>query len=171
MSISLDDYIGLVRAAAESSDGRPVYNGSLAHAEVITNALFHSAKSRIDILCGSLNPRVYGSSDAIENLREFLGFHEAKIRVLLEKPEDVDRRDNPFVNAFCKHPDVELWELPEEIRNRVGHHFIVVDDKSYRYEPDKSKHEAVAAFGDIEGAKNLALIFNSLLSKSAKAHY
>ena len=43
-----------------------------------------------------------------------------------------------------------------------GFHFVVVDDDSYRFESDKTKPSAVAAFGHKEGAENLNEIYEYL---------
>ena len=56
--------------------------------------------------------------------------------------------------------------IPEAIHDDFDFHFLVMDDDSYRFESDKTKHAAIAAFGDTEGADNLKDIYQYLWKKS-----
>ena len=49
---------------------------------------------------------------------------------------------------------------------RYDFHFVLMDDNSYRFEPDKSKFGAIAAFGDDNTGKNLESLFEKIWAAS-----
>lgn len=156
-----------VRAAAERRDGAPLYNGSLSHAAVLAEEMFANANSNVSIFSGSLNARVYGTSDIVEKARQFLSDTTHKVRVLIEEPDLVDAEDHLFVREFCDNNDVEFRSLSKDLKGKVDYHFIVMDDDSYRFEGDKSAPAAIAAFGDSAGAERLSEIFDTLWNVSS----
>ena len=160
------EYVEKVRRAAAARNGAPLYNGSVDHAAVLAEAMFAHADKSVDILTGELNARVYGSASVLDRVKEFLGKSSRKVRVLVEEPELIDRDEHPFFVAFSDRSDVEFRELPAELSKRVPYHFMVMDDDCYRYENDKLKFEAVAAFGDSVGGKKLSDIFETLWDAS-----
>ena len=58
--------------------------------------------------------------------------------------------------------NVEFAVLPADTSEALKYHFMTADDDCYRYEAEKDRHVAVAAFGDTNGATNLAGIFDQL---------
>lgn len=156
------DYIEKVRRAAILRNGEPLYNGSVDHAAVLAEAMFTYAQKSVDILTGELNARVYGSTIVLDRVKEFLSTSSCQVRVLLERPDLVDHQDHPFFVAFSGRQDVKFRSLPETLPELIPYHFIVMDRDCYRYEADKTKQQAVAAFGDPVGGKKLAGIFEKL---------
>ena len=80
----------------------------------------------------------------------------------MEQPELIDREDHPFFVAFSDRDDVEVKVLPSALSSLIPYHFMVMDNDCYRFEDDKTKHAAVASFGDPVGGKKLASIFEDL---------
>lgn len=155
----MSDYRKKVRIAASERSGTLLYNSSLIHAAVLTEALFENADDCVRILSGKLNAHVYGQSGVIEKARLFLADPNHRIMVLLESPQDLDKKDHPFYTAFESNDDVEFRAMGDSFIP-PDYHFTVMDDDSYRFEKDKNEPNAIAAFGNKETARNLTEIFD-----------
>lgn len=166
--MTMQNYRKKVRQAAILRDGEPLYNGSLDHAAILTEAMFEHAKDKVCIFSGSLNAHVYADKDVLDKIPLFLSESDHKIQIILENPKSIDEKDHPFILQYKDHDDVEFRELPKEVSDKVTYHFTVMDDDSYRFEEDKNTPSAIAAFGDKVGGKNLSEVFHSLWNMSEK---
>ncbi len=84
------------------------------------------------------------------------------MRILLEDANPDEAKDHRFLEEFADHQNVEIRSVPDELQELYECHILVMDEDSYRFEQDRHKHSAIAAFGDMEGSKNLRKVFNSL---------
>lgn len=162
--MSLDNYREQVARLARRRDGEPIFNGSIDHAAVIVENMFKAADSHVEILSGELNPRVYGLPEVIREASLFLVDADHKLRILVEEDQEADRIDHPFFEAFKDRDNVEFKRVLPESQEIYDFHFLVMDGDSYRFEEDKTKPAAIAAFGDVEGAENLGKIFEDIWS-------
>ena len=158
----LEDFRERVRRVAQERKGEPVYNGSLEHATIIIENMFEHASNNIDILSGSLNARVYGTYDVIKNARRFLASPSNTLRVILDDAEEVDLRGHPFFDAVESFTNVELKRIGPAWQDDYDFHFLVMDGDSYRFEPDKTEHSAIAAFGDRKGGESMTKLFQMM---------
>lgn len=156
------DYREKVKEAIAEMDGRPVYNGSLEHATIIVEEMFAHAKDEVKLFTGRLNADVYGVPPVIGRAREFLAEPNHKARILIEEQVDEERlRRHPFILGMSRFDNLEVRCL------RAGEydpsfHMMLVDDHSYRFEPDKNQPEAVATFGDRDTTGHLDGLFEQL---------
>ena len=160
--MALEDYRARVEALACARNGDPVFNGSLDHAEVIVEKMFSHARKDVSILTGKLNARVYGTNEVLEQARLFLADSDHRVCVLMEDNAPANLKDHPFIEEFRDYENVEFKYVPESVRGLYDFHFLVMDSDSYRFEEDKTKPAAIAAFGDVDGAKNIEHIFAQL---------
>ena len=65
-NMNLTGYRQRIRTLARRRDGQAIYNATVEHATIIVEHLFSNAGESVDILTGSLNPRVYGRDRVIE---------------------------------------------------------------------------------------------------------
>ncbi|MBA86310.1 DUF7931 domain-containing protein [Thalassobius sp. S69A] len=164
----LEKYRALVLKAAKERRGDPVYNGSLEHAAILAENLFKFSEKEVCVLSGSLNPRVFGNRRVLDRAAEFLGKAGCSVQILIERSDDVDWEDHPFVQKFKSSSDLEVRTLqPDQIEN-LPFHFIVADSDSYRFEKDKGTSQAIGAFGDSEGGARLKGIFSELWQEAEK---
>ena len=165
--MTLDEYRHFVGSLAHRRDGKPFFNASIEHASVVIETLFANAGKKVDVLTGNFNPRVYGRDTVIMEAKLFLASSWSnKIRILLEEDDPQIRKIHPFFVEFATNPNIEVRLAPSEVQDLYGFHFVVVDDDCYRFESDKSKPAAVAAFGDSRGARNLNDIYSQLWDRS-----
>lgn len=164
----MEKYRNQVRELASKRDGSPIFNSSLSHAAVLAEAMFEFGHKEVCIFSGKLNANVYGTPEIINRARLFLADPITKIRVIVENPDAIDKRDHPFVAAFDGRDDVEIRALEADVAKQTPYHYVVMDSDSYRFESDKTEPVAIAAFGDTKGGKNLQAVFDNLWNSSTK---
>lgn len=155
-------YIDLVEAAALCKNGDPFLNSSLAHAAVIVQRIIADAYHSVSILSRSLDPRVYGRNQTLDTTSRFLDEAPRRMRILMEEGDEIAHAGNPFLNKFKDRPNVELRIVPRRLQEKYKFHFLVADNESYRFEPDKTKSAAIVAFGHAEIANKLERVFATL---------
>ena len=166
--MKLIEYQEHVRSLARIRDGEPVFNASVEHAAIAIESLFSSATAHVDILSGACNARVFGRSAVVEEARLFLASSaENRLRIILENDAPRDRAVHPFFQMCSEFPNVALRVATQDVKGQYGFHLIVTDNDNYRFEIDKTKTAAVAAFGDDAGAGNLADIYEYLWNQCA----
>lgn len=165
----MDDYREEVERLACERTGEPFYNSSIDHAAVIVEKMFRHADHEVCIVSSHLNARVFGRDEVVEEAQAFLGNGKHRIRVVIEDGPETLSEGHGLIREFARHPgSVSIRRMPEQVRGKIDYHFAVADGDSYRFEPDKSKWEAVAAFGDPKGAENLKKVFNVIWDASAE---
>lgn len=160
--MKLEDYKRQIKSAAKTRDGSPVYNGSVEHASILAEAMFEHANQYVSVLSESLNARVYGGDDVMEQAELFLADPDHRVRVVVEDGSEANRRGHPFFEKFSSYPNVEFRTIAPDLAALYQFNFIVMDDDSYRFEGDKRECTAVAAFGDKSNAEALSKSFERL---------
>jgi hypothetical protein len=163
--MSPTEYREKVDRLIRSRTGEPILNGSIDHAAILVERMFAHANIRMWILSEGLNARVYGRNTNIEQAKLFLSNPQHEVRVLIETSSE-ELRDNPFTKAFGRYENVHIRRVPSEYQADYEYHFALVDDYGYRFEGDKHRREAVAAFGDEAGVQHLAQIYTGLWDAS-----
>ncbi len=151
-----------VRGAVGARDGEPLFNGTLGHASILTEEMFASAKKCIWILSGKLNAEVYGREEVVKKARAFLDDPDHEVRILVEDGSKESLEDNPLFKLFEEKENAEIKVVPEDLSKRYDFHAWVMDDDSYRFERDKTKCAAIAAFGDKDGAQHIKGLFETI---------
>lgn len=164
----IDRYRREVRRLADERTGEPILNSSPDHAEIVIQQIFHSANERVNILSGSLTPRVYGRDLIVWEAALFLASsHLNRVQIILEQDCIEDRRLNPLLREVSKFKNVELRFASEEVRKLYDFHYIVTDNDCYRFEPDREYAVAVAAFGHSSGGQHLRGLHKDLWERCA----
>lgn len=158
---AMDDYIERVARAAAEKNGEPVFNGSIDHARVIAEAMFKNAQNTVDIFSGQMNARVYGPDKVVDEAEQFLAVPSRRMRVIVEDGNVVSIQ-HPLFARLQHANNLEIRLLSPEVSRVIKFHLMVADGDCYRFESDKEKVAAIAAWGDDKGGKNLQNIFNSL---------
>lgn len=164
--MDLTGYRQRIRTLARKRDGQAIYNATVEHATIIVEHLFSNAGESVDILTGSLNPRVYGRDRVIEEAQLFLlTSRENRIRIILEEDLEDVRMMHPLLVALRPYKNVDVKYASDDIRRHYDFHLIVTGNDHYRFEPDKSSPAAVAAFGDPAGGRNLRSVYSTIWSR------
>ena len=167
--MDLAEYREHVRALAMRRDGQPVYNATAEHASIVIESLLSNARRSIDILTGTLNPRVYGRDPVIQEAQLFLlTSPENRIRIILEEDWPSVRMMHPLLVALKLFKNVDVKLATRDVQRRYGFHFIVTDNDNYRFESDKKKPAAIASFGHVEGGRNLRAAYETLWAQCSE---
>ncbi|MBD1210046.1 MAG: hypothetical protein H9535_16555, partial [Ignavibacteria bacterium] len=163
----MDDYKEKVKRLAHERTGESFYNNSPDHAAIIIESLLETAQSEACIVTTAMNPDVFGREAVVSAARHLLSDAKRSMRILIETdPVDAVSPGHPLVQELRQHNAVEVRQIPSLISNDMDYHFTVVDGDSFRFEPDKQKWEASAAFGDERNGKKLKSIFDSVWEMS-----
>lgn len=172
-----------VREAISLRNGVPILNGSINHAGIIVAEAFLAAHHKVCLLSHRLDQGCYDES--VRNAAAyFLADPDHKARILIESSIDDENNNyqwnkHPFIKAFedyLKEGDrLEIRIVPENWVRRYSFNFLILDDYGFRFEADRAKAAAVAAFypppkeGEvIEDVEHLQSIFDQLWDKSVK---
>lgn len=159
----LDQYRHSLRETARDRTGGIVPNAAMEHVSAVVETLFSIAKSEVDILTGTLSPRVYGRLGVIEEVKLFFATsHRNRLRIILESDSPRDRKNHPLLKACSEFENVHLRLASPATQKLYKVHFLVVDTDCYRFANDKSRPNSIAAFGHEEGAQNLKRVFEAL---------
>lgn len=168
--MSVERYREQVRKLAEQEDGTPFFNSSAEHARIIMEEGFAKADVEILILSHALDTRVYGGEDLAEDASYFLKKTGSRLRLLVEKKAAAEAIEgHPLIARITKERNaghVEVRTVPEEATKEYAYNFSVIDGKHYRFEPDRSKIAAVAAFGEKKTSRHLKEIFEIIWEAS-----
>ena len=171
-NVPLFVYRDQVEALADKHNGEPVYNSSLEHTAIVLQSMLSRARRSVKLLTGELNRNAYGRRTVVEQIRRFVEDKSHSVKILCEDKTLADgeaRETHPFLQAVKSKSHVELRHVPRGLQSRYSFHFMLVDGDSYRFEPDRDKFGAVAAFGDKDGGKNLDHIFSTLWAAAGVA--
>lgn len=158
-------YVSLVKRLAAARDPEIISNGSTEHASVLMTEMLRHGKGAARIFSGSLNPTLYGRDEFVTTLGDFLVGDNSTVQILVQE-------DDGRINATNLLSQVNSRVGPEianriEVRlagadaRNVPFHFATVGDRFFRFEPDRSKHEAFASFGQPEHVETLKGVFAS----------
>lgn len=169
---TLEDYEKKFKEALRADAPYFAQNKDLVHAEIIINEAFKWAGSNIRVLSHELSWLVYGSADFLKIVDGFLAKpNHPKLEVIVESMID---DDHPFLAHMRKSDrlkdQVEVFRLREKPSHNFN--FMIVDDKGFRFEPDREVPEAIVSFhgGESDGEiiNELNSIFNRLTAKSER---
>lgn len=159
----LAQYRHSLRKFARERTGKVVTNASVEHASAVVETMFAEARSEVDILTGTLSPRVYGRDAVVEEAKLFLASsYRNRLRIILEADSPRDRKNHPLFNKCGEFENLHLRFAPPSTQKPYEVHFLVMDGDCYRFEGDKSRPKAIARFGHEKGAQNLKRVFQIL---------
>lgn len=164
----MDNYRKHVKKLADESSSELIANGGTEHAEVLIENIFEHAGNAVRVFSGELNARVYGSSGIVENAKEFLqSGADHKLSILIQNKEVLSSLEKHDLIKMCIELNTDMCEIRvvNEADKDVGHHFVVMDEVGYRFEPDREKPTAVACFYDVDNAKLLVSSFDNMFSR------
>ena len=164
---SINDYARTFRRALENGEEFNNYNKDIQHATVIICTAFAFAKERVRLLSNMLDPVLYSQRWFLDEAESFLE-RDGKLDVLVES--DVPD-DHPVIQLAAANPNLSVRRVPKEAVESYEFNFMLVDQRGYRFESDREKHEALVLFGgDVVGdvLSDLNAVFNALWERSTE---
>ena len=158
--MTLDEYRNRVNTIAWKRSGNSIYNGTLAHAAAVVEALLANARKDVMILTTDLNTRIFGRDDIVMHAKLFLASDAGnRLRILMEVDKPQNRRLHPLLQGLAEYGGLSLRHVPEDLQASYGFHFVAADDDCYNFGRDKSKPFAIATFGNKESSSGLVRFF------------
>jgi len=163
----LEEYRNFLAASVDS--GKIIVNRDGEQTAVVIAALFRLSKQRVDLLVGSLDPKIYGAPEVTTAAANFLSWSEARIRILAERPIVTP---HPFFDAMEARGvagKVEVLEVPHQMQAGYKYRLVIGDGQHFRLEPDRAAPTAYVKFGDPIGGQQLQSAFDALHQRVEKA--
>lgn len=167
MEVVVNEYREKVRRLARERSGEPFFNASEDHAAIIVENMFRLADSDVSIFTSHLAPRIYARDHCVEWARIFLSDDtDHRLRIICKEGELKALKANPFFNAVRASRGLHVRALDDDAHSQIAQRFMVADEDCFRFEPDHSKCQAVAAFGSAELTSDLRRAFSGLWEAS-----
>lgn len=164
----MDKYRQMVKRNADFKSKDLIPNGGVEHAEVLIENIFSHANNTVRVFSGCLNGRVYGSDSVTTEAAAFLKNSDNQLMILLQDIEDWAELDNNELVKICDRDNsgrcIIKKVVPED--KDIESHFVVMDDRGYRIEPDKSKPTGIGCFNDTELATKLNQRFDEMFKRA-----
>lgn len=168
----MEDYREQVERLARERTGESFYNNSPDHASIIIETLLGSAQREVCLLTHALNPDVFAREEIVGAAQKFLSDGTHSLKILIESdPSETVSTGHPLAQELVQHSNSEIRMLPAWILSDIPYHFTVADADSFRFEPNKDKWEASAAFGDERSGRKLQNVFDRLWQISTESAF
>lgn len=181
----LENYQEVVRSAILNRTGSPLLNGSVDHAAMITQEAFNNAKTSVRILSHKLHPDCYGKAGVLNAVKYFLADESHKVDILVESSlwdpaNTFPWESHPLLGEIAASNrdmsgQVRVSRVPLKWAERYSFNFLIMDDYGFRFEEDRERPTAVAAFSppNVKSPQvaNLSGIFDRLWSDSEAIDY
>ena len=167
------EYRELVRELAESRSSKMVNNSSIEHAAVLFSEMFRRNSGHAAIFSGSLNRALYSRAEILDAIGIFLSDSSSSLHVVVQEASDgVDNFAFLQSQIHKKWGDEAAGRLEGRVADSdaadVGFHFATVGESAFRFESDRTKHEAFASFGRPEHVKTLKAVFQRAWNSATK---
>jgi hypothetical protein len=158
------DYRRLIQKLATNQLNQRIPNGMPAHAAILFETMFQTAKEDVRIFTGDLNPKAYASPELGKAANAFVAAPRHRLHILLQHPQDASwLTRQALVECLLSN-----GRLPENFQVRCAtgpyatsaRHFAVMDQCGYRYETNHDECKAFANFNEPEVATMLAASFD-----------
>lgn len=164
----MDRYRTDVEKFAAQRTGESFYNNSPDHAAIIIETLLATAEREVCLITHSLSPEIFGRAEISSAAQKFLSDGTHSLRLLFEtNPQETVSPGHPLIQELVQHNAVEARRLPALMVSDMPYHFTLADADSFRFEPNKHRCEASAAFGDERHGRKLQSVFDELWEVSA----
>ena len=192
-------YFNFVNRVMREKSDMPFSNGRPLHAIYLIHEFFRNAEREMRLFSGNLarrvkgdervdkNMRVYSDPYIIDAVKDFLSREGADLKIVIEKPLDVDKgqdlESHPLVHAVKSLRDegglkgnFKLCQVNPSVTNAAGdnsthpnrQHLMLMDKSAFRIEIDHEKSEAYVCVNDKNLSKILVDFFDETLYKNGK---
>lgn len=149
-----------------ASTGDVVLNGTHDHAAIVLERMFARADKCVKILSEKIDPRIYSEPRTLEAAKRMLGARDRTIQVLVEDLEATPVSRNPFFALADEASNLEIRQVPKNLRGPVAINFSLMDDRGYRFEKDQTGATAIVAFGEKDLTPRLRAVFERVWALS-----
>jgi hypothetical protein len=177
--MNMNEYDDDLRKLQIAESTEIVSNSSTDHARALVARLVGSAKEQVVVFSGSLNPKIYSDPAVIDAFGAFLLGRNGELKIVVQTSA-VSLPDGRIVSdADCMIAQLRLTygdavlarvkvaRASDHDSRTYSVHFLVVDDRGFRLEPDNTLHKALGSFNQPQLAAKLHEAFSSLFARAA----
>lgn len=178
----ISKYDSMIERLAREQSHNVVGNGSVEHARSLIRTMFRYASKSIDIFNGCMSEAVYAQQDIIDSAKAFLA-KGGQLTVVIQSRMSIDEMGkHPFFSEAIKYMDccthggcagdsaLRVFLGNEQV-SRMNSHFLIMDDRGYRFEEDRAEPRAVASFNDTETAQKLKVLYRDIIKNSSPQNF
>ena len=169
--LAVSEYSAFINRSANAAEPSALLRNQIPdHASIVFENIFRTSQSYVKILTGAMNSDVYGTPAVIRGTLAFLRRSSDAIVDILHERE-IDFSAHPWfraVNNENLNDQISVARIDLAVQTRYTCHFCVADGCNYRFEADKTSHEAFVQFGDTAFASSLESVFDKLKTYSRK---
>ncbi|MGP1717370.1 MAG: hypothetical protein ACTS9Y_09335 [Methylophilus sp.] len=176
----MTDYVSMLNDLAQSNSNSIISSVDEHHAAILIVKLFEIADQTVTIFAGPQDEYIYTSPEVVHAAARFLQTASAKLNFIfedLEKSSVTQKISNPFLEQLHHSigasvaSKIAIYPADMQAKNLL-YHFILVDDKAFRFEPDKMTREAFATFNNTAAAACIKTVVDRMLLRIAPiAHF
>ena len=139
-----------------------ILNNNIQHATILIEQMFKHATQRVRLLSVSLDAALYNKKNVLDAISNFLSTEGTNLEIVTEKNICV-KNNAKLLSILNKHKKQVGRRVAEPwLSKQYKYNFLVSDDSTYRFEGDKSKHEATAEFHNQDYALKLNKVFDKI---------
>jgi hypothetical protein len=165
----LEDYQAHVERLFDQDSDVLVSNSDPKHAAILIATLFRRAKDKVAVFCRNLKADIYSEKNVVEAMLD-AARRGIEIRILTqEPPEAVELLWQLNCLAFTspsKRVHIRMCNK-SGIGAALKSNFTVMDDKGFRFEPDKSEMKAHACANNRTLVKSMLQRFDKFFASDA----
>ena len=173
----MEDYKARLARLDLLDSSEVINNTSIEHASLMIARMIARARTSVKIFTGSLNPAVYADEAVLRAFGTFLLGREGNAQILVHS-DGIKVTDDAIIGelsplgklaetfGYDLYARIKVRRLSSQLQNSVSANFIVVDRKSFRFQRDIAKHDAVGSFNQPEIAEKLEPIFDDMFIRS-----
>ena len=131
-----------------------IENDSLKHAIILIKCLIASARKSIKVFCHALRGDVWGNPAIVQAMDNALATGvtvQVSVQAMPESREIWKKLEDD------EHAEVRMFPFGDQYSN-----FLLIDDKSFRFEPDPAQRKGFAYVKAPEHARVLTDLFNRI---------
>ena len=177
--MNMNEYDDDLRRLELADSTEIVSNSSTDHARALIARLIGSAKERVVVFSGSLNPKIYCDTAVVDAIGAFLLGRNGHLEIVVQRDSTcvpdrqivsdvgclVDRLRAAYGESVLARVTIARASPIDSVHHKV--HFMVVDSKGFRLEPDNTAHRAFASFNQPQFASQLYTAFLSIIKRSS----
>jgi len=161
----MDAYRNTIDTLISREDGEVVLNGSTGHAAIVIERMLSRALEKMRILTRALDPLIYCDAAVLRSALDFARTGKALL-ILIEEYNSSDLKEHDLFVKLAKFENVEIRQIPEDLRDPIQINFSLMDDRGFRIEKDERGATAIVSFGNKQMNGRLDKLFKNLWSKS-----
>lgn len=161
----LSDYRRMVSSAVVSERSAVFGNGTLAHARIVIETLFRSARELVQLMADHQSDDIYSDPRVRDEVVDFLA-RGGRMEIIRELHHD-STNDEIFWKLVQGKSNVVIRDLPETLQKVMRYHLLIADRKSVRVEDDRELRKAIVGFNDNGLASSSIELFDSIWKRCA----